>query len=816
MDKEDESELERLRSKALRIAQKQPAPVVPADAGIKEVLHELQVHQIELQMQNEELRSAQIAMEASRKKYSDLFDFAPIGYFVLDARGNIVDINLTGASLVGVERIGLIKRHFARYVCREDRDRFYLAHHEMVSARERKQCDVTLLRVSTQDDFPAQLLMDPVSDPGGGVIGCRIAVLDITAQREAEKKAGLARFPEENPFPVLRINQEGTILYSNRPGEALLETWGSKPGGQAPARWRTLAAEALASGRHRVDEASCGDKVFSFILAPVAEGGYVNLYGRDVTKQKEFDAVLQASEQRFHRMFERNKAAMLVIEPASGSIVDANAAAAAFYGYSRDQLCGMNITAINLLPAEAVAAERQKAAEEERHYFVFPHRLSDGQTRWVEVFSSPFEVSGQSLLFSIIHDITERKRLEDALQASEERVRRKLESILLPEGDIGSLSLADIIDVPSIHAMMEDFYALTHIPMAIIDMDDKTLVGVGWQEICTQFHRLHPETCAGCLDSDLELSSGAKEGDFKLYKCRNNMWDAATPIIIGGKKMGNLFTGQFFFDDEQPDYALFRAQAKRYGFNEAAYLAALDKVPRLSRETVQRGMRFLRGLAGMISQLSYGNVKLTRLIEDRKRAEAALRESEERFRSLVTASSNVMYRMSADWSEMLQLRGGGFLADTETPNRTWLHEYIHPDDQTEVMAVIQDAIRTHRIFEMEHRVLRVDGRIGWTSSRAVPLLDANGEIIEWFGAASDITPRKQAEEAVRASYEEISRFNRLAVDRELRMIELKTEINALCEQAGLPPRYAMNVLDGTPAVGGSGTGALDVIEEERP
>ncbi|MDY9927248.1 PAS domain S-box protein [Methanosarcina sp.] len=138
-------------------------------------------------------------------------------------------------------------------------------------------------------------------------------------------------------------------------------------------------------------------------------------------------------------------------------------------------------------------------------------------------------------------------------------------------------------------------------------------------------------------------------------------------------------------------------------------------------------------------------------ITERKRGEEALRESEERFRTLVAASSEVLYRMSSDWSEMRQLHSGGFLANTERPNRNWLQEYIHPEDQPHVTAIINEAIQTKGVFELEHRVWRADGSLGWTFSRAVPLIDSNGEIVEWFGFASDITERKQAEEALRES-----------------------------------------------------------------
>ncbi|NGM33806.1 PAS domain-containing protein [Methylobacterium sp. DB0501] len=125
----------------------------------------------------------------------------------------------------------------------------------------------------------------------------------------------------------------------------------------------------------------------------------------------------------------------------------------------------------------------------------------------------------------------------------------------------------------------------------------------------------------------------------------------------------------------------------------------------------------------------------------------ALRRREQMLDALVRSSSEVRYRISADWSRLYQLSGGNFLADTTSASSDWIETYIPAEDRPALRAEIERAIRTKTSYSLEHRVHLADGSVGWASSRAVPVLDGEGRITEWYGAATDITERKRAEAA---------------------------------------------------------------------
>jgi PAS domain S-box-containing protein len=161
--------------------------------------------------------------------------------------------------------------------------------------------------------------------------------------------------------------------------------------------------------------------------------------------------------------------------------------------------------------------------------------------------------------------------------------------------------------------------------------------------------------------------------------------------------------------------------------------------------------------SGKVTRIAVWVIENTRQVHERQ----AITASAERLQALVRASSDVIYSLSADWEVMRELDGRGFLKDTHGSITAWRAQNIHPDDLEMVNTTIDEAIRKKQIFQLEHQVLRADGSPGWTFSRAVPILDDQGEIVEWFGTASDITERKRIENALREAREQADRQKRV-------------------------------------------------------
>ncbi len=190
--------------------------------------------------------------------------------------------------------------------------------------------------------------------------------------------------------------------------------------------WNSLYARALREGPIRTEYQTLDGRTLEISLNPILVDGKavgVSVFGKDITEQNRATQALQESESRFRRFFEENGSVMMMLTPAEGEIVAANQAACEFFGYPREQFVGMHTWQINTPPPEQLKRDRQTTLHNRSSFFTYIIRRSNGEERDVEVYSSPFEVDGRTLLYAILHDVTERKRAEKQLQESEQRYR---------------------------------------------------------------------------------------------------------------------------------------------------------------------------------------------------------------------------------------------------------------------------------------------------------------------------------------------------------------------------------------------------------
>jgi PAS domain S-box-containing protein len=331
-----------------------------------------------------------------------------------------------------------------------------------------------------------------------------------------------------------------------------------------------------------------------------------------------------------------------------------------------------------------------------------------------------------------------------------------------PDIHVTEIQLSKLIDLDDVRSMMESFYSITSIPMAIIDLKGNVLAGAGWQDICTKFHRKHPKTFKNCIDSDTKLTADIPEGEFRLYKCRNGMWDMATPLFFEKYRIGNLFTGQFFFTDEEPDTVFFKRQASKYNFNETEYLADLNKVPHLDRVNIEKAKTFMLKLASTLAQIGYAKLKLEKALEDTRVLLSNQMESKFLLEqaALIANLGSWQFDLANNrlvWSNEV-FRIFGVSTQEFEPSYEGFLSLIHPDDRDAVAKAYSDSVESGSDgYEIVHRIIRGKAsEIRWVHEKCRHFRNESGEITRSVGMAHDITERKNYEDEIKESKEKLN------------------------------------------------------------
>ena len=208
-------------------------PDEPPARSATELLHELQVYQIELEMQNDALRQAQLALEESRDRYVDLYEFAPVGYLSLSSKGLIERINLTGAKLLGEDRAKLLRQRFASFVAKECRDRWYELFLSSMKQYGRHRGDLTMQRADGHHFFARLECLRSDAET------VRIVLNDITEQKRSEEELRIAAIAFESQVAMMVADTQGVIVRVNRAFTRLTGYSAEEIIGQPPALLRS-------------------------------------------------------------------------------------------------------------------------------------------------------------------------------------------------------------------------------------------------------------------------------------------------------------------------------------------------------------------------------------------------------------------------------------------------------------------------------------------------------------------------------------------------------------------------------------------------
>jgi PAS domain S-box-containing protein len=317
--------------------------------------------------------------------------------------------------------------------------------------------------------------------------------------------------------------------------------------------------------------------------------------------------------------------------------------------------------------------------------------------------------------------------------------------------------LEDLLDIPRLQELFDSLNDAFPYPSAIIDNESKILTATAWQDVCTGFHRLDEVSALECRESDRHILAHLDEADPSIvYRCPHGMVDAATPILVDGRHLGNVFVGQVFL--EPPDLAFFRAQAAKYGFDEAAYLVAVERVPLLTQEQFERHLRAIRTLAETFATMASERLK------ERETSERRLDEGEFSRQVVVGAQEGIIVydremRFRA-WNPFMEHLTGVPASEVLGRPAPEAFPFLEPAGVTRMF-------RTSLAGEMGGPLdvffeIPGTGRSGWVSDTTAPLRNATGEIVGVIETVRDISERRTADQSLRESESRMTRAQSIA------------------------------------------------------
>ncbi len=660
-----------------------------------------------------ERKQAEAALRESGEQYRTLVEQASDGIFITDGEGRFIEVNSAGCSLVGYSRDEILQKTIRDLTKGAPTQPLLLDElrggKKLLNERELIRKDGTLVAVE----------ISAKQFPDGRLQGI---VRDITERKRAnEEIVSLAKYPSENPNPVLRLSRDGVVLNFNSASKGLMEMWGCPLGGVAPQYWRDLTTQTLLSGKNETIEIECNGKVYSMFVTPVSEQGYVNIYGSDITVSKRAEIERQAQLAIMQGMAET------------------------------ENLDGL-LELVRKSLAKVISAE---------NFFVVFHNNSSGLFEEVfalDKFDPPMPPSKlEKSIISYVFRTGEpllltQAKFEELVSRGEVELVGTKPAIWMgaplktPTGTIGVLAVQDYKDPNCYSERDKEFLSSVSAQVA-------AAIERKWASDKLEEERILLRTLIDNLPDRIYVM------DTQGRKTVSNMadWKAA-----GGEKMEDV---------------LGKTDLETYPLELAKDYWAMDKSVIESGKAIfnreEPGLDSEGKPAWLLSSnvpLRDGQGKVTGLvgigrdITERKLAEETLQKSEKRFRALVNNSLEEISLIAPDgtliWESPTSRRPLGYKPGTFEGHS--LMELLHPDEQAAATRLLGDVMKTpgsiqEAVFRLRHR----DGSWRWMEAVLNNLLDepaVKAIVINY----RDITERKQKEEEIVSRTEELTRLYQLS------------------------------------------------------
>ena len=500
------------------------------------LIHELQVHQIELNIQNDELHSIQDDLEKTRDRYSHLYDFAPIGYFTLNLKGFIHEANLTFATMLGIERGVLIGQPFSLFVLRDDQDTFYKHRQQLLETEDPQPCGLRLVKKDGQE-FYARLEYTVITKEGDNDKQIRAAVSDVTERKQAEEtlreSEELHRITIENiqdPVFITDSNGKFTFIcpnilhilgYSVTEMEAMGNVSVFMGENQSLFDLEDLNRLGEIPNIEAVIANKNGSKRNYLVTVKRVsiKGGTILYVCRDITERKQAEEALRESEAKYKTIFDLMPVGITVSDNA-GNIVETNRIAEKMLGLSKeDHVKRMidseewHIVKCDGSPMSTGEYASTRALKENRLVENVEMGIVKGtdETTWLNVTAThiPMEDHGVAIAYM---DISDRKKAEKALHDINETLK-EAQSV----AKIGSWSYDPVTQTSTWTEEMFHIFGFEPTPLSFPYQDHRKIIYPDdWDRFDAAINRAVTEG----IGYDLELRITQPNGDIRYINTR--------------------------------------------------------------------------------------------------------------------------------------------------------------------------------------------------------------------------------------------------------------------------------------------------------